>query len=333
MFFVNQPLIVDLTRLLPGPYGTFLLAQFGARVVKIEDKGKGDYLKSLFPEREGEDAYIYRLLNSCKEIRYLDLKQAVDREEFLQLVKEADLLIESFRPGVMERLGLGYDFLQTLNPRLAYITIGGYQPDSPWAKDAGHDLNYQAVGGSIGSTGKQERAIPGLLLGDLAGGMALFAVAAAALYKQAVSGQGGRYTIGIAEVVQSWANVTGAFYGQDKRRYPLPGQGVVAGGIVCYNLYRCLDGYVVLAALEEKFWANFCRATGKEHWLSQQFAPALPGQPVYEEVSQYFARRRREEILAELGDKDCCLSPVLELKELVPDSETEHRERITAFVR
>lgn len=333
MFFHDRPLILDLTRLLPGPYGTFLLGQFGARVIKIEDKGKGDYLKSLVAEREGEDSYIYCLLNADKERLFLDLKQEQDRSVFLDLVGQARVLVESFRPGVMEKMGLGYEVLKTINPSLVYITIGGYQPDSPRANEAGHDLNYQAIGGLIGSTGREERAVPGLPVGDLAGGLALFGTVAAALYCQASSGEGGRYTIGMAELLQGWAGITGAFYGRDQRRYPQPGRGLIEGGYVCYSLYRCRDGYVALAALEQKFWANFCQATDKPHLLSQQLAQALPGVPAYDEVCCYFAQRSRQQIEAELGDKDCCLSPVLGLSEIVPDSEAEHKALLQKFIQ
>lgn len=333
MFFVDQPLIVDLTRLLPGPYGTFLLSRFGARVVKIEDKGKGDYLKTLVAEREGEDSYCYRMLNEDKDILFLDLNAEADRQVFLDLVARAQVLVESFRPGVLEKLGLGYEVLKEINPRLAYITLGGYQPDSPRALEAGHDLNYQAIGGLIGTTGREERVVPGLPVGDLGGGLALFGIVAAALYRQAVSGEGGRYTIGMAELLQSWAGVTGAFYGQDRRRYPQPGRGLIEGGYVCYSLYRCLDGYVALAALEPKFWSNFCQATGKLHLLRHQFDSPRLGVAAYEEVAGYFASRSRQQLEAELGDKDCCLSPVLELAEIVPENEQEHKALLTGFVR
>jgi alpha-methylacyl-CoA racemase len=331
MFFNDKPLVLDLTRLLPGPYGTFLMAHFGMEVVKIEDRGAGDYMKTLCRVGDEEEALIYRLLNGNKERLFLDLKNPADREEFLEMVTKARVVAESFRPGVMERLGLGYATLKELNPRLIFINIGGYLDKSPKAERAGHDLTYLAESGIIGNTGKNGPEMLGIPFADLTGGLAMFALVAGALYRQQLTGEGMYLKIGMEELMASWGNVAGSFFGTPAQ-YPPPGASMITGGLVCYNIYRARDGHVALAALEEKFWDNFIAAINRPDLKAGHRTAAVADNPYFMEVSAYFAGRSRSEIMALMGDADCCISPILSLAEAVPADEAAQLRNFTDFI-
>lgn len=330
MFFEDRPLVLDLTRLLPGPYGTFLMAHFGMDVLKIEDKGAGDYIKNLAKVGDEDESLIYRLLNGNKRTIFLDLKADHDRQEFIELVKKARVVAESFRPGVMERMGLGYEDLKKINPQLIYINIGGYLANSPKKERAGHDLNYMAESGIIGNTGKNGPEMIGVPIADLVGGLAMFGMISGALYRQELTGQGMFLKIGIDEMMASWGNVGGSFFGQP-HQYPKPGKAIICGGIVCYSIYPCKDGHIALAALEEKFWANFVKAINRPDLKEAQFTATTPDNPYFIEVSNYFKSRTRAEILDLMKDADCCISPVLSLQEAVPADEKQQLQKFTDF--
>jgi crotonobetainyl-CoA:carnitine CoA-transferase CaiB-like acyl-CoA transferase len=332
MLFTDKPLVLDLTRLLPGPYGTFLMAHFGMEVVKIEDRGAGDYMKTLCRvEGETEDALIYRLLNGNKRIIYLDLKDPVDREQFLELVKTARVVAESFRPGVMERLGLGYETLKAINPGLVFINIGGYLDKSPKAARAGHDLNYLAESGIIGNTGKNSPEMLGIPVSDLTGGLAMFGLVAGALYRQQQTGTGMYLKVGIDELMVSWGNIGGSFFGKP-HQYPPPGGSMITGGIVNYHIYRARDGYVALAALEEKFWDNFITAINRPDLRGGHMTPATLDNQYYTEIAAYFDARSRQEIIGLMEGADCCISPILSLAEAVPTDEATQLHNFTDFL-
>lgn len=331
MLFTDKPLVLDLTRLLPGPYGTFLMAHFGMEVLKIEDRGAGDYLKTLCRTDGEEEALIYRLLNGNKERLFLDLKDEADRRRFLELVKKAQVVAESFRPGVMERLGLGYEALKEINPGLVFINVGGYLDRSPKRERAGHDLNYMAETGILGNTGKAGPEMLGIPFADLTGGLAMFGLVASALYRRQVTGEGMYLKVGLDELMTSWGNIAGSFFGRPSD-YPPPGGSMITGGLVCYNIYPCRDGHVALAALEEKFWDNFIRAVGRPDLREGHWTPAVPENPFYREVANYFGSRTREEIMGLMDGADCCLSPVLSLREAVPEDERVQAEKFTAFL-
>ncbi|GAV22242.1 CaiB/BaiF CoA transferase family protein [Carboxydothermus pertinax] len=325
----DKPLILDLTRLLPGPYGTFLLSAYGARVVKIEDPFSGDYLKAMM-SFDGQEAFIYRLLNQNKEKVFLNLKDPVDREKFLAMVKEAKVLVESFRPKVMEKLGVGYYKLKEINPKLIYINLGGYLEGSEDADKAGHDLNYLAQSGILGYTYKDGPVVIGAPIADFAGGLALSSLVMGGLYYQQVTGQGMYLQIGMAELMESWGVLAAAVYG-DKKRVPGPGEGLLNGGVVCYNVYRAKDGYLSLGALEEKFWVNFLKAINREDLKPGQFTPAVKGNRYYEEICAFFAGITVEEALNLFKDADCCLKPVKGLKDVAVESLEEGQKKVLGF--
>jgi crotonobetainyl-CoA:carnitine CoA-transferase CaiB-like acyl-CoA transferase len=324
--------VLDLTRLLPGGFCSMLLADHGADVVKVEDTGTGDYARWAPPRHEGADASaggaLFVALNRGKRSIRVDLKRAEGRDVLLRLARDADVLLESFRPGVMDRLGVGYERLREENPRLVYCAITGYGQDGPLAGRAGHDANYLARVGLLGLTGEADGppVLPAGQIADVGGGalMAAFGVLAA-LRERDRSGEGQLVDVGMADGALAWlAMVAGralADAGPPRR-----GSLELAGGILCYRPYRCADGWVALGALEPKFWAAWCRGVGREDLLERQFDP--PGSPAHAEVEAVFAARSRAEWEAFGAEHDCCLEPVLDLDEALASEQVRAREMV-----
>jgi crotonobetainyl-CoA:carnitine CoA-transferase CaiB-like acyl-CoA transferase len=316
--------VLDLSRLLPGGFCSLLLADFGADVLKVEDTGAGDYVRWAAPHYEGADpsagSALFLALNRNKRSIRIDLKTPEGREVLLRLARDADVLLESFRPGVLDRLGVGYEALRDVNPRLVYCAITGYGQDGPFRDRAGHDMNYLARVGLLGLSGDADG--PPLQaagqIADLGGGamMAAFGILAA-LRERDRSGEGQLVDVSMADGALSWLAMVAARYFADGG-VPRRGGLELAGGLLCYRPYRCADGWVSLGALEPKFWRAWCEGTGREDLLERQFDP--PGSPAHADVEREFAARTRAEWEAFAERHDCCLEPVLELDEAL-DSE------------
>jgi alpha-methylacyl-CoA racemase len=305
--------VLDLTRLLPGGYCTLLFADHGADVIKVEDTGAGDYARA--------DPPSFASLNRGKRSIQLDLKSDDGRVAFLRLVAEADVVIESFRPGVMDRLGVGFEVLREANPALVYCAITGYGQDGPLRLRAGHDLNYLARTGVLGLSGEADGppVQAAAQIADLAGGalMAAFGVLAALR-----SGEGQFVDISMADGALSLLAMPAAGLlagGEVPRRGGL----VLGGRLLCYRPYRAADGWVSMGALEPKFWAAFCRGVGREELIAHQFD--APGSSAHAEVEAVIAARTRAEWEAFNAEHDCCLEPVLELDEVVEDEHVRAR--------
>jgi crotonobetainyl-CoA:carnitine CoA-transferase CaiB-like acyl-CoA transferase len=256
--------VLDLSTRLPGPLATLMLAQAGARVIKIE-RPPGEEFRAYEPQVDGLSAH-YAWLNRGKVGSLLDLRQPGDRARFDALLAEADILVEQFRPGVMDRLGLGYGALSTRHPKLIYCAITGYGRDDPRSLEAAHDLNYQASAGLAGSAPPGRRGVPALpavLLGDIAGGTypAFMSILLAVLQRNQ-TGRGQFLDIAMArnvEVFAFWSTISGHLTGE----WPVPGQGRHTGGSPRYNLYAARDGKVLaVGALEDRFWHNFLDGIG-----------------------------------------------------------------------
>jgi alpha-methylacyl-CoA racemase len=316
--------VLDLTRLLPGGFCSLLLSDFGADVIKVEDTGAGDYLRAWPPHYEGvEDSAksaLFLALNRGKRSIRLDLKSSEGREAFLRAAREADVVLESFRPGVLDRLGVGYEQLREVNPGIVYCAISGYGQDGPNRDRPGHDMNYLGLVGLLALTG--ERDGPPIQaagqIADIGGGalMAAFGILAA-LRERDRSGQGQVVDVSMAHGAMSWlAMVVARYFAEGVT--PHRGDLELAGAIVCYRPYRCADGWVTLGALEPKFWQQWCRGVGREDLVEHQFES--PGSRAHREVEAIFAQRTREEWRAFASEQDCCLEPVLELDEAL-DSE------------
>jgi len=315
--------VLDLSRLLPGPFCSLLLADYGAEVVKVEDTGMGDYIRWAVPAVEGveETARSVRFLalNRNKSSVRLNLKDPAGKEAFLKLVEGADVVLESFRPGVMDRLGVGYEALKARNPGVVLCAISGYGADGPFTARSGHDMNYLGLVGLLGLTGDAggPPVQAGGQIADVGGGalMAAFGILVA-LRERDRSGEGQFVDVSMADGALSWLAMDAArsLQGEPQRR----GEMELGGRFVCYRPYACADGWVTLGALEPKFFAAFCRGVEREDLIASQFE--APGGEAHAQLEAVFAARTREQWARFAGEHDCCLEPVLELEEAL-DSE------------
>jgi alpha-methylacyl-CoA racemase len=329
--------VLDLTRLLPGGFCSLLLADFGAEVVKVEDTGLGDYLRWSPPYHEGVEesarSAMFLALNRGKRSIRVDLKSEPGKEVLRRLAREADVLVESFRPGVLDRLGVGYERLREENPGLVYCAITGYGQDGPARDRAGHDLNYLALNGILGLTGEADGppVQPAVQIADLGGGALMGVIGIlVALRERERSGLGQLVDCSMFDGSLSWlAMVAAAAFasGRGARR----GENPLAGGIVSYRPYRCADGYVSLGALEPKFWAAFCRGVGREDLLDSAFA--APGSDAHRALEEIFLAHTREEWRDFAGEHECCLEPVLELDEALQSELVRAREMVVELAQ
>ena len=313
--------ILDLTRLLPGPALSMHLADLGADVIKVEDTGEGDYMRSFPPLVLNEDGVeinaAFENVNRGKRSIRLDLKQAQGRDLLLRLVDTADALVEGFRPGVMDRLGLGWNVLHERNPKLVFCSLTGYGQNGPLALKAGHDLNYCAMTGVLDQIRAEgQPAMPNLQIGDLLGGTltALSALLAALLGAQR-SGRGSRVDAAMTDGLL----VHHIFpHGDlDAGRTPVAGKTLLTGGVPCYRLYETADGqHLAVGALELKFWQAFCDAAGlaqlrEQHWARGLAAGSDTSDAVAKTVAARIREKTRQEWEEVFAGVDACVSPVL----------------------
>ena len=292
--------VLDLSRLLPGGYCTQLLQAQGAIVTKVESLA-GDPIRSL----PGGAAY-FEVLHQGKQLLTLDLHSPSGRQAFLGLVLDADVLVEGFRPGRMERMDLGYAALAAINPALVYCAITGYGSSGAMARRAGHDLNYLARSGALSLMPRHDRvpAIPGILVADLAGGLQAAFLIAAALASRAQTGRGRRVEVSMADLMRSWTALPRAV-----QRAGLIGVSLT-GELPCYHVYSVADGFLTVAALEAAFWAEFCHAIDRDDLTGRQFDPAA-----IEAVQATLGGASRAEWAARFGERDVCVEPVFSLEE------------------
>ncbi|HUA75429.1 MAG TPA: CoA transferase [Solirubrobacteraceae bacterium] len=330
--------VLDLSRLLPGGFCSLLLADFGAEVLKVEDTGMGDYIRWSPPYYEGAHesakSALFLSLNRNKRSIRLDLKNERGREALLRLVREYDVVLESFRPGVLDRLGVGYERMREANPGIVYCAISGYGQDGSKRDASGHDMNYLGLVGLLGLTGESGGA-PVQAAGqiaDLGGGalMAAFGILAALRERDGGpdgggSGEGQMVDVSMADGALSWLAMVAATYFADgtvPRRGDLP----LAGALICYRPYECADGWVSLGALEPKFWQGFCRGVEREDLIAAQFE--RPGSAAHAQVQEIFKTRTRAQWEAFARENDCCLEPVLELDEALSSQLVREREMV-----
>jgi alpha-methylacyl-CoA racemase len=324
--------VLDLSRLLPGGFCSLLLADFGADVLKVEDTGMGDYVRWSPPYHDGAEdsakSALFLSLNRGKRSIRLNLKEDAGREVLLKLARRCDVLLESFRPGVMERLGVGPERLSDENPRLVYCSISGYGQDGPYTARSGHDMNYLGLNGLLGLTGEPDGppVQPAGQIADLGGGalMGAFGILAA-LRERERSGRGQIVDVSMFDGSLSWLAMVAARYLCDG---VVPGRGELdlAGGLICYRPYACRDGWVTLAALEPKFWLEWCRGVGREDLVDRQFDS--PGSEAHAELERIFLERTRDEWREFAARHDCCLEPVLALDEALESELVRAREMV-----
>jgi alpha-methylacyl-CoA racemase len=324
--------VLDLTRLLPGGYCSLILADFGAEVIKIEDTALGDYIRWAPPYYEGADqsarSALFLALNRGKRSIRIDLKHERGKDVLVQLAREADVLLESFRPGVLDRLGVGYERLRSENRRLVYCAITGYGQSGPAKSRSGHDINYLGLNGLLALTGEADGS-PVQSAGqiaDLGGGALMAAVGVlVALRERERSGEGQLVDCSMFDGSLSWLAMVAAEM-LATGNVPRRGELRLAGGIVCYRPYRCADGWVTLGALEPKFWAEFCHGVAREDLLEHAFDP--PGSEAHRALCEVFAARTRQQWQAFASEHDCCLEPVLELDEALSSELVAAREMV-----
>lgn len=321
--------ILDLSRLLPGAYASQMLADFGADVIKVEEPGSGDYGRFMPPHGAGGMSLFFLAINRNKRSMTLNLKTAEGREVFLRLVKQADVLLESFRPGVLDRLGLGYEQLKEINPGLVYCAVSGYGQDGPYRLRAGHDLNYAGYAGLLNYNRSLDGqpAMPATQLGDLAGGsfMAVIGILTA-LMGRAQTGEGRMVDVSMTEGVMALLPLLTSMY-LNTGHAPRPGSATLDGGLPCYNIYETRDGkHVTLAALEYKFWHTFCTHIGHIELLPFHL-PA--GEQERDEaiglLRTIFKTKTRDEWLDELAEIDACVGPVYTIDEALNDPHARTR--------
>jgi alpha-methylacyl-CoA racemase len=338
--------VLDLSRLLPGGFCSLLLADFGAEVLKVEDTGMGDYIRWSPPYVEGAEdsakSALFLALNRNKRSIRIDLKHERGREVLLGLVREYDVVLESFRPGVLDRLGVGYERMREVNPGIVYCAISGYGQTGPKRDASGHDMNYLGLVGLLGLTGERDGVGGHPIqaagqIADLGGGalMAAFGILAALRERDGAPGGGGgagsgsgvgqMVDVSMADGALSWlAMVAGAYFADGA--VPHRGELLLAGSVICYRPYECADGWVTLGALEPKFWQAWCRGVGREELIEKQFE--APGSEAHVQVVELFKARTRAQWQQFAGEHDCCLEPILDLDEALDSELVGAREMV-----
>jgi len=317
--------VLDLTRLLPGPVATLHLADLGAEVVKIEDPQVGDYARTM-GTGEGEDSAYFRMINRNKLGLRLDLKQPAGVDVFMRLAATADVIIESFRPGVMDKLGIGYAAVAAVNPKIAYCSLSGYGQDGPYRDHAGHDINYLGYTGVLEQTGNEGGGpvIPNFQIADLLGGALTAAMGILAAVLEAQRTGQGRY-IDVAMTDSVLAHTYFAMLRLNDAGQSAPrGSDLLNGGLPCYATYRCADGrYMAVGALEGKFWKICCTALERPEWIRRQWDAGLRG-----DMAALFATRPRDDWAALFAAVDCCVTPVLSPEEALENEQIIARKMV-----
>ena len=289
--------VLDLTRLYPGGIATRILLDLGFEVIKVEDTIVGDYLRNISP-------MLFKMLNAGKKSISLNLKTQEGREIFYRLTSKSDVILESFRPGIMDRLGIGYKALKKLNPRLVYCSINGYGSKGPYSQLPGHDINYISVSGHLDpDLYPREPCVPAVQVADV--GSALLCVIG--ILEHLWRGIGGRIEIPMVEaaLLFNTLNIAVKTEGRDP---------VLTGKYPFYNVYKCRDGYITIGALEGKFWENLCRALGREDLINKKLDPIA-----IEELERELSKYTQKEVLEKLWAHDVPAAPTNKIEKLSND--------------
>lgn len=322
--------ILDLTRLLPGAFCSQILADHGAEVVKIEQPGEGDYNRAFEPLNK-EESGSFLLLNRNKKSVTLNLKSAEGKEIFLKLVDQADVVIEGFRPGVMQRLGLDYAALSARNPKLIMCAISGFGQDGPYRLVSGHDLNYMGFAGALQLYGTRETgpSVPGLATADMGGGslMAAIGILMAVVARQ-TTGRGQFIDISMMDGAFAWLS----YYAADwlfAKKEPYGGENPFLGGAACYNVFRCQDDkFLTLGVIEPHFWDRFCDVACRPDLKDRQWPEEEGRQALFDEVQAIILTDSRDSWVKRLIDADVPAGPVNSMEEAFADPQIRHRQMV-----
>ena len=323
--FLNRFRVLDLSQYIPGPFATRQMADLGADVLKIEPP-QGDPMRNFIGSDRDEPSPLYLHLNRGKRILSLDLKIDAGKQTLTRLLTEADVLLESFRPGVMERLGFGRAQLNRINPRLVHCALSGFGQNGPYKARAGHDLTYCAVSGALSLNGTTDQPIISYPpLADHAGALQAVNSILAALLKQREDGQGIFLDISLFESAMSWQYL--GLHETEPKRQAL----MLNGGAAFYNIYETQDGrFLALAALEPKFWVAFCKSLKRETWISRQDDP-LPQHELITELGHLFRRHPLHYWNEKLIDVECCYEPIPSIKEVATHPQVRFRGLLHGF--
>ncbi|MCF8565301.1 CoA transferase [Alicyclobacillus tolerans] len=329
----NMPLtgikVLDLTRLLPGPYATLMLADFGADVIKIEEPGQGDYARWYQPLIGGKGSR-HLFINRNKQSVTLNLKTEEGKEIFHKMAHDADVVIESFRPGVVDRLGIGYEAVKAHNPGVIYCSLTGYGQTGPYAQVPGHDLNYVGYSGALSLNGTPESGptILSVPIADLAGGGQMAVIAILLALQARHRTQQGQYLDvsmldGVVSLLYTLAPDHFAKAVVERGRMPLNGR------LACYQVYQTADGkYLALGAREAKFWRNFCTCLGRPDLIERQNGPDEEQAELKRIVQDILWTKTQQEWMDIFSGRDTCCTPVNDLNEAFSDPQVLARDML-----
>ncbi len=323
--------ILDLTRLLPGPVGTMMMADMGAEVIKIEDPNNPDYVRAFPPYINGESAN-YLAFNRSKLSLRLDYNTPEGQATYFELVKTADVVVEQFRPGFLDKIGIGYEAAKAVNPQIIYVSVTGYGQTGPYSKLAGHDLNYTAYAGVLGMTGEADGAptMAGVQLADVAGGSYMSIIATlSALHARHRTGVGQHVDVAMTDGVMPllsavYAQYAGGAANSERGKAPL------SGGMANYGVYGCQDQkYIALGTLEPKFWAKFCTIVNRPDWLGYILPKNQDELKTFKaQIADLFVSQPSTYWISMGLENDLLISPVYDLADLENDPHLQARQMI-----
>lgn len=325
---LNGVRVLDLSRLLPGPYCTMLLADFGAEVIKVEEPTLGDYARN-FPPFLKDFGYWHLQLNRNKKSIALDLKKSEDKEVFYKLVQTADVVVESYRPGVLKKLGIDYDTVSKINPKIIYCSVTGYGSKGPLAGRADHDLGYLSLAGVTAMSGEVggKPAIPGVLMADMNAALAAGMSIMIALHHAQKTGQGQEIDISLFNIAMNlMPGAASLFFGSGF--VAERGNNWLTGAYANYNIYATSDErYISVGCLEKKFWVNLCRGLSRED-LAEMIADEANHNYLKEQLAAEFKKKTLKEWESIFKDLDSCVAPVLNYKEAAESEQAKANEMV-----
>ncbi|MEC9454032.1 MAG: CoA transferase [Pseudomonadota bacterium] len=325
--FLDGLRVLDLSQYVPGPYATLLLADMGAEVVRVEPVGGEPMRRFGPPDADGISAW-YKVVNGSKSVVEIDLKSDAGKADLERLITGADAMLESYRPGVMERLGFGEARIREISPRLVYCALSGWGQTGPYRERAGHDLNYMALMGGLVTSGTTEAPVIGFpQVADYSSGIqAALAIVGGLMGRdrQGGTGQGCFIDTSIAEAVIPWQMWT--LTGMVRPGFDISRANIyLNGGTAFYNIYRTKDGrFMTLGAVEEKFWRAFCDTVGRPEWHARQWE-ATPQSGLIAEVTALIAVKTMAEWEAQFAAVDCCFERVHEMAEMAEHPQIQAR--------
>ncbi|MEG1758403.1 MAG: CaiB/BaiF CoA-transferase family protein [Oscillospiraceae bacterium] len=324
--------ILDMTHMLPGPFCTMMLADMGAEVIKIENNTGGDSFRSREP-RIREEGSAFHMLNRGKKSCKLNLRSPEGQKAFMALAKTADVIIEQFRPGVVERLGVDYRSVRSINPGVVYCSLSGFGQTGPYRDMPGHDINYLSISGILDTIGKKGEApaLPGIQIADLGGGAqwAMSAVLFGLMARDKNEGEGQYIDLAMTDCVLPWLSLFLSDYVADGT-ITSRGEAKSGGAYAFYNVYATADGrYVSLGAAEPKFWATFCTALGHGEWIAEQMVKGERAERLIQEVANVIKTKTQKEWTELLADRECCFTPVQNIEEALRDPQFAARGMVS----